>query len=127
MPGMMSPEQMSSLAALSGPDFDRMWLEMMINHHTGAIDMAETEQATGTNPEAKKLADSIITAQQSEIDRMKAMLGQNRTATSDALGCPARSVLGSLRCSRVIDAEAGRYCAGANPFVTHSLATIGLL
>lgn len=77
MPGIMSPEQMSSLAALSGPDFDRMWLEMMINHHTGAIDMAETEHATGTNPEAKKLANSIISAQQSEIDQMKAMLGQS--------------------------------------------------
>lgn len=77
MPGIMSPEQMSSLAALSGPDFDRMWLEMMINHHTGAIDMAETEQATGTNPEAKKLANSIISAQQSEIDQMKAILGHS--------------------------------------------------
>ncbi|WP_280309695.1 DUF305 domain-containing protein [Nocardia abscessus] len=77
MPGMMSQEQMSSLAALSGPDFDRMWLEMMISHHTGAIDMAETEQATGQNPEAKKLADSILSSQQSEIDQMKAMLGQN--------------------------------------------------
>ncbi|WP_435832973.1 DUF305 domain-containing protein [Nocardia vinacea] len=39
--------------------------------------MAETEQATGTNPEAEKLAGSIISAQQSEIDQMKAMLGQS--------------------------------------------------
>ncbi|WP_433714020.1 DUF305 domain-containing protein [Nocardia sp. CA-084685] len=77
MPGMMSQDQMSSLAALSGLDFDRMWLEMMINHHTGAVDMAETEQASGTNPEAQKLADSIISAQQTEIDQMNAMLGQS--------------------------------------------------
>jgi uncharacterized protein (DUF305 family) len=77
MPGMMTPEQLSSLKALSGKEFDTTWLNMMIDHHNGAIEMAKTEQATGANPEAKKLADAIVSAQQSEIDQMKAILGQN--------------------------------------------------
>ncbi|WP_067467951.1 DUF305 domain-containing protein [Nocardia amamiensis] len=77
MPGMMSAEQMAALQAASGPDFDRQWLTMMIEHHTGAIAMAETELAGGTNPDAQALARTIITAQQAEIDQMRAMLGQS--------------------------------------------------
>ncbi|UAK34763.1 DUF305 domain-containing protein [Nocardia asteroides] len=76
MPGMMSAEQMAALRAASGPDFDRQWLTMMIEHHTGAIAMAETELADGANPDAKALARTIIAAQQSEIEQMRAMLGQ---------------------------------------------------
>ncbi|WP_328404834.1 DUF305 domain-containing protein [Nocardia sp. NBC_00403] len=76
-PGMMNPEQLSSLKALSGKEFDTMWLNMMIDHHTGAIDMGKTEQTSGTNTDAKNLADTIVSAQQGEIDQMKAMLEQN--------------------------------------------------
>ncbi|WP_174189455.1 MULTISPECIES: DUF305 domain-containing protein [Nocardia] len=76
MPGMMSPQQMSSLQGMSGAEFDRMWLEMMINHHTGAVRMAQTELDTGANDQAKQLAATIVPAQQREIDQMKAMLGQ---------------------------------------------------
>ncbi|WP_043666198.1 DUF305 domain-containing protein, partial [Nocardia vulneris] len=75
MPGIMTPEQMSALQAASGPDFDRQWLTMMIEHHTGAIAMAETELADGTNGDAKALARSIIDAQRAEIDTMRGMLG----------------------------------------------------
>ncbi|MFI6214488.1 DUF305 domain-containing protein [Nocardia brasiliensis] len=77
MPGIMTPEQMSALQAASGPDFDRQWLTMMIEHHTGAIAMAETELADGTNGDAKALARSIIDAQRAEIDTMRGMLGQS--------------------------------------------------
>ncbi|MCC3316768.1 MULTISPECIES: DUF305 domain-containing protein [Nocardia] len=76
MPGMMSTQQMQDLQSKSGSDFDRTFLSMMIEHHTGAINMAKTEQAQGVNPDARKLADSVVTSQQAEIDRMKAMLGQ---------------------------------------------------
>ncbi|MGV9543809.1 DUF305 domain-containing protein [Nocardia beijingensis] len=77
MPGMMSAEQMAALSAASGPDFDRQWLTMMIEHHTGAITMAETELAKGENPDAKALAERIIAAQRAEITQMRAMLGQS--------------------------------------------------
>ncbi|WP_243749902.1 DUF305 domain-containing protein [Nocardia ignorata] len=76
MPGMMSPEQMSSLDGMSGPEFDRMWLEMMIDHHNGAVQMAQTEIASGANPQAKQMAETIVSTQQREIDQMKAMLEQ---------------------------------------------------
>ncbi|WP_328405987.1 DUF305 domain-containing protein [Nocardia sp. NBC_00403] len=76
MAGMMTPEQMSALHAASGVEFDRQWMTMMIDHHAGAIAMANTELATGTNPDAKALAGAIVTAQQAEIGTMRAMLGQ---------------------------------------------------
>ncbi|MCP2291079.1 DUF305 domain-containing protein [Nocardia amikacinitolerans] len=77
MPGMMSGEQMTALQAASGPAFDEMWLEMMIQHHTGAIEMAKTELADGVNPDAQALARAVIAAQEAEITTMRAMLGQN--------------------------------------------------
>lgn len=76
MTGMMSSEQMASLQALSGAAFDRMWLQMMIDHHSGAIDMSNTELQDGINPDAKKMAQAIIANQQAEITQMRGMLGQ---------------------------------------------------
>jgi uncharacterized protein (DUF305 family) len=77
MPGIMTAEQMTALQGLSGTAFDTMFLQMMIDHHTGAIDMSNTELRGGTNPDAKKLAQDIITAQQAEITEMKGMLGKS--------------------------------------------------
>ncbi|UGT57700.1 DUF305 domain-containing protein [Nocardia asteroides] len=77
MSGMMSAEQMSALAAATGAEFDRQWLEMMIEHHEGAVDMANTELAGGVNAESKQLATAIVAAQEAEIGTMRGMLGQN--------------------------------------------------
>jgi uncharacterized protein (DUF305 family) len=74
MPGMMTEEDMAELEASEGGAFDRMFVEMMIEHHDGAIEMAKTELSRGTNPEAKDLAEAIIATQQAEIDQMKAIL-----------------------------------------------------
>ena len=84
MPGMsgggmsdmsaMSEEQMQQLEQATGAAFDRMFLEMMIAHHTSAIDMAEQEVANGQNPDAKALAEKIIADQRAEIDRMQQLL-----------------------------------------------------
>lgn len=76
MPGMMSPEEMSSLEAMSGPEFDKMWLQMMIDHHRGAVEMAQTEITSGTNPQAKQMAETIVATQQQEIAQMESLLGQ---------------------------------------------------
>jgi uncharacterized protein (DUF305 family) len=76
MPGMMSDGEMSQLSTLSGPAFDKSFLSMMIQHHSGAIQMAQTEQAQGENPQAKDLAGRIIADQQQEIGQMRAMLGR---------------------------------------------------
>ncbi|HEY0951008.1 DUF305 domain-containing protein [Nocardioides sp.] len=75
MPGMMSDEDMSRLESARGADFQTMWLEMMIEHHEGAIEMAKQELADGTFGPAQELATSIETSQQAEIDHMKNLLG----------------------------------------------------
>lgn len=74
MAGMMTPEDMQALTKASGAEFDQMWLEMMIEHHEGAIDMAKTELADGESTDAKALAQDIIDAQQAEIITMKGLL-----------------------------------------------------
>jgi uncharacterized protein (DUF305 family) len=72
--GMMSEQDMKELGTLSGKRFDRMFLQMMIKHHQGAITMAKTEQEQGSDPDAKALADSIVTSQAAEITRMRSLL-----------------------------------------------------
>jgi len=74
MPGMMSEEQMTQLQNATGADFDRMFLQMMIEHHKGAVTMAQTEQQQGQNTDALELADSIVMSQTAEIDQMTQML-----------------------------------------------------
>lgn len=72
--GMMSDDDMGMLGRLSGEDFDRSWLTMMVAHHEGAITMAEQEIEDGTFPAATDLARQIIAAQQQEIATMKGLL-----------------------------------------------------
>jgi uncharacterized protein (DUF305 family) len=74
MPGMMSDADMTKLDQTTGTAFDRLWVTMMVTHHTGAIAMATTELASGENADAKKLAQSIITSQGTEITTMKQLL-----------------------------------------------------
>jgi uncharacterized protein (DUF305 family) len=51
-----------------------MFLRLMITHHQGAIAMAKTEQANGSNPQAIALARSIESSQSAEIEQMNQML-----------------------------------------------------
>ncbi|WP_037264065.1 DUF305 domain-containing protein [Kibdelosporangium aridum] len=76
MPGAMGADDMTKLSKAKGAAFDRMWLDMMIKHHEGAIEMARTQLGKGSNPDTKSLAQKIIDAQQAEITEMKAMLGK---------------------------------------------------
>jgi uncharacterized protein (DUF305 family) len=75
MNGMMSAEEMDTLRTMTGAEFDTMWMQMMIRHHEGAIAMAQTVKAAGSNPDVLALADLVITAQQSEITEMTSLLG----------------------------------------------------
>lgn len=74
MSGMMTPEQMADLEAAEGAEFDRMFLQMMVEHHEGAVEMANTQLDEGENPQARALAEQIIDAQESEITRMQDLL-----------------------------------------------------
>jgi len=64
------------LQTLSGADFDRQFLTMMTAHHEGALPMARTEVAGGSNPQAKALAQEIFDVQQAEIAEMKQLATQ---------------------------------------------------
>lgn len=76
MPGMLSDQQMRQMMASTGAGFDRMFLQMMIAHHQGAVTMSQTELAQGSNPAARHLAQQIITGQQAEISQMQTLLQQ---------------------------------------------------
>ena len=72
---MVDEAAMAKLASLNGAEFDTLWLESMIGHHQGAIEMAKAEIANGENVDAIGLAKTIVDTQQAEIDQMKQMLG----------------------------------------------------
>lgn len=74
MPGMMSGAEMSALQDAPDADFETMWLEMMIEHHTGAIEMAEAEQENGRYEPAVTLAGEIAELQAAEIATMEELL-----------------------------------------------------
>jgi uncharacterized protein (DUF305 family) len=76
MPGMMSDTDMKRLKAASGAAFDKMFLDMMIDHHEGAVEMAKQQQQAGADPQVKALADTIVTTQNAEITQMKQLLSQ---------------------------------------------------
>lgn len=74
--GMMSADDLRELAALTGPDFDDRWLEMMVEHHEGAVEMAQDVIRSGRHAPTRALAVDIVEAQQREIAQMKAMLAR---------------------------------------------------
>ena len=74
MSGMLSYEELQNLGTLRGTTFDTAWLEAMIKHHEGAIQMANDVLRDGINAEVRALAQEIIAAQQTEIDLMRALL-----------------------------------------------------
>lgn len=76
MPGMMSDQEMSGLMAAKGAAFDKLFLQLMIRHHQGAIEMAGTAQAQGQDPQAKQLAAKIAADQRAEIAKMQAILAK---------------------------------------------------
>ena len=77
MPGMLTQEQMAQLAAATGPAFETLFLEYMIQHHQGALTMVKELFATpGAGQEADifAFASDVDSDQRMEIDRMTAML-----------------------------------------------------
>jgi uncharacterized protein (DUF305 family) len=70
---MMTAEQMSQMESASGAEFDRMWVDMMLAHHQGAVRMAEEELREGGNDKAKQLAQAIVDAQTKEIAELQTL------------------------------------------------------
>ena len=78
MPGMLSAEQMSQLEAAKGPEFDRLFLTFMIQHHEGAITMVQrlfSSPGAGQDVVVWQFASEVEADQSTEIERMRTMLG----------------------------------------------------
>ncbi len=77
MPGMLTPEQMQRLASARGDDFDRLFLELMIQHHQGAIVMVQDLfKSSGAAQESTifQFASNVDSDQAMEIARMRRLL-----------------------------------------------------
>jgi len=77
MAGMASPEQMAALAAAEGTDFDRLFLELMIRHHDGAVTMVEElleQPGSAYDPVLFEFTSDVVNDQTAEIERMNMML-----------------------------------------------------
>ncbi len=81
MPGMLTPDQMAQLSAAKGTEFDRLFLQFMIQHHQGALTMVtELFKSPGAGQESNifAFASDVEADQSMEIDRMGAMLAALR-------------------------------------------------
>ena len=74
MAGMVDDATMAKLQSLQGAEFDTLWLQSMISHHQGAIEMAKAEVANGQNVDIKRMAQTMVDTQQAEITQMNQML-----------------------------------------------------
>jgi uncharacterized protein (DUF305 family) len=77
MPGMLTPEQMKQLNEARGPEFDRLFLTFMIQHHQGALTMVDQlfgSQGAAQDDNIFKFAADVSADQSTEIDRMNKML-----------------------------------------------------
>ncbi|MET3721662.1 MULTISPECIES: DUF305 domain-containing protein [unclassified Arthrobacter] len=76
MDGMVDEEGINKLKAAQGADAARLFLEQMIGHHEGAIEMAQQEVGAGKYPATIQLSRDIVTSQEAEMVEMKALLAK---------------------------------------------------
>jgi uncharacterized protein (DUF305 family) len=73
MPGMATADQMAALKAATGADFDRLYLQLMIAHHEGAVRMAVEVLSSGRDVRVEEMANDVAVSQTDEMERMKAI------------------------------------------------------
>ncbi|TQJ31232.1 DUF305 domain-containing protein [Microbacterium sp. SLBN-146] len=76
MKGMASPEQLAALAAADGAEADRLFLELMIVHHEGALDMATSAVTNGSNAFVRSSAKHVLVEQEREITAMTSLVAE---------------------------------------------------
>jgi uncharacterized protein (DUF305 family) len=76
IPAEMSGAFMAALASASGTTFDRMFLEMMVRNHEGAIELARTERRDGQFGPATQLAAAVEASHTGEVAAMRRLLDQ---------------------------------------------------
>ncbi len=130
MEGMATPAQMAALAAAEGPAFDRMFLQMMIAHHRGAVDMTRNLlnwYGTASDPEMNQFTADVISDQNAEITRMNrrlAGLSQDPRATLKAGFLDAGEAISGLKKLASLEKPAGFFDpenpAGLQPLAAKS-------
>lgn len=82
----MSMNQMTeNLKDKQGDDFDKAYIDAMIEHHEGAVDMAELAERNAKHEEIKELSRNIITTQQAEIAEMQRWQAEWGYSASDSM------------------------------------------
>ena len=76
MPGLATAEQLAQLRAATGVEAERIFLELMIAHHQGAVAMAEAALELGVTDEVAVLAESIVESQTTEMAHMRELLAE---------------------------------------------------
>ncbi|WP_017570620.1 DUF305 domain-containing protein [Nocardiopsis halotolerans] len=76
MPGLASSEEMASLEEAEGEEAELLFLELMIAHHEGGIDMADAEVELGQEELVVNFAEGMASSQQKEIELMEGMIDQ---------------------------------------------------
>jgi len=78
MPGMATDEQLAELEAASGVEAERLFLELMTEHHRGGVEMAEAVVPLTNREEVQRLAQTIVTGQSGEIEYMQDLLAERQ-------------------------------------------------
>ena len=76
MPGWVSTEDLARLTAAEGEEAERLYLELMIPHHQGGVEMAEMALDQVQAPAVRDLAQAIVTSQEAEITVLESMLAE---------------------------------------------------
>lgn len=76
MPGMATTEQLDRLRSADGPAAERLFLELMIDHHLGGVAMAEAALELAERPEVRRLATAVVESQTAEVAVLESLLEQ---------------------------------------------------
>ena len=113
--GIVGSLLLSACGGNQAAPFDRVFIDMMVPHHQGAVEMAKLAQQRGEHPEIKQLADAIIRGQNEEITKMKdwrkAWYGSDQTPPMNKMpmvpGVPAATTPGAAGSTSRMDHGAG--------------------
>jgi uncharacterized protein (DUF305 family) len=76
VPGWISPERLADVTTLPGLELDIGWLELMVEHHEGAIALARDALADGTDPTVRRLAEQVLAVQVPEVEEMTGLIAR---------------------------------------------------
>lgn len=95
--GRIPDDELASLRASRGAEFDLKWLDLMIRHHRGALEIAAAQTESGAAEELRELAESVLKIQGAEVVSMQELMTSLCEATD---GSAASSICGPTAMDR---------------------------